>query len=1453
MKYLNLCQEKSVELCLIIAVMLITAVSGYSQCSLSCNGTTQVSLSSTCNAIITPNMILSDNGISCMGGSLSVVVSDDYGPMPGGNEVTSEYMGQTLTAMVIDATSGNSCWGNIIIEDKLGPAITDCPMGFITMDCPDMTTYSGPTFTDNCDGDLTAVLLTEDITTPCDPGIIKEIVQTYSAVDNKGNVATNQCTVRLRLNRFSCDRVTYPDSLLISDNTALSCAVVSDYDANGNGRIDEGELTPAEFGVPFYTLEPEPGVFDTVLLYPYPDIYCNTVVTFEDIVLPKIGCTQKIMRRWLINEWHCDGENSCNYTQLIEITDNEGPEVTCQPTLELTTNTLIAAPGGTYGDFNCGAEVSLPLPEGTDNCSEDIKYDVTYPTGHINDYDGGKITLPMGTNVVLFTVYDDCYNSSTCHIALNIVDNTPPIAICDQNTTVSLTSGGTATVRSESFDDGSYDDCKMHCSLVRRMDNGTCVCRVPEFCDLTYLGNRNGSNYYLSNYKIAASIAKNRATSYGGGLVTFEDEDEESWLTGEVRKRWSDRFWIGIKRQGDAFLNEDHTALEYTNWATDQPSLGIGEDCVMVTPNNQWNDAPCSSEQRYVLEIAEGCGFSSGAKFCCEDAGAEHMVVLRVVDFYGNFNDCMVSLTVQDKSAPRLTCPSNMTVDCDHLYDRNDLDSAFGSLEIGESCGSNIFPSVDIDFDECGSGTITRLWNAHATDDINSQIVSHCKQIITFENNNPFDGDEIICPVQDTTITGCDIPGNFGPEVMGTPTYLAGVCDRIGVDFDDRLFNFNNNNGDACFKIIRTWDIIDWCQIDPLTNSNRTWSCHQVIKVSNSIRPVISGDKAVNICSYDASCSQADVELEVWGEDDCTEAANLKWSYSVFLGSIDSAPNLSATPDSTVTGTGDHVVASGKYPLGSHIIRWTFFDGCGNAATSDQPFTVTNCKAATAYCINGLAVELMPIDEEEDGIIDFGMIELWASDFDAGSYHPCGYPVQLSFSADVTDTNKTFDCLTRGNQIVEIWATVTTPTGEQVQTYCTTFVDIQDNMNACQGQRMVNVDGQITTEESKTVENIEVVLEGSPMEAMTNDSGEYAFPNMAPGGDYVINPYSNHDVLNGVSTLDLISIQRHILGLELLDSPYKQIAADIDNNKTINGVDLVELRKLILGLYTELPANDSWRFVDKGYAFNNVENPLGESFTEDYEIQSLNADMNVDFVAVKVGDVNNSAIVEIEAGKRVSSTNNTTVIVGDVTGSAGEMITVPVALNQGNDILGYQLGLEVSKDLEILEVTSTQANFDQSNYVVNEDNSIVISYGNESAIAGDRLFEVVAIIKNQELSTSPITISDRRIKSEIYSIDKDILTPIMENNQSSALSVTQNTPNPFNESTSVLVQLDDASTVNITITDVHGKIVSVVERELNKGSHNLVVSEKQLGAAGIYYLSVQTNKANQTIKMVLID
>ncbi|MBT8233148.1 MAG: T9SS type A sorting domain-containing protein [Saprospiraceae bacterium] len=1611
----------------------------YSQdppCSLACNGSTQVSIDVNCEADITAEMILNDQVTSCSAGNFEVTVSNQYGQIPN-PIVDPSYIGQDLYAKVTDLNSGNSCWGNIILEDKLGPLLEECPTDPVDIKCSDFSILDGPVYMDACEGFAEPILVSESIDPICDPDYIKTITRTYSAVDSKGNRAPN-CTIIYQLLRIDFDDVSCPPSYSKDNNNALSCDgtwsnnqlcdkselfTVLDTDTDGDGVFDvdlrwddnnNGYPDPEEVGSPTITTIIN-GELEEVSLYPFPDVYCNATMLYTDVELPKVGCSRKIMRTWTLREWHCDGEQmyTCPDPQILEILDFTPPEISCPEPLQITTNTIMGATSTSYGSVTCGSSVGIPLPEASDNCSTNLRFDVNYEGGFEGNYDGfSPIVLPMGVNSVEYAVYDECYNSSTCIVQVEIVDNTPPVAICDQYTAVSLTTGGEAVVKAHTFDDGSYDDCKTHCMLVRRMtpDQDNCDCKVPEFCGLNYVGENNGSYYYISTYNSSANIAKKRAAAYGGSLAIFENQVEEDWLVSKVRQNYGDRFWIGMKRFGNSFLWDNHDPLTYENWTPGRPAssetrvdltvhstvgnsvlvsdgafvnnvddmvsnltvsqgpapsivdiswnwlaprtgsftvddginmkllyyngykwesiyterytgvnttntiepflditqsgsfrfsipanaacgtnyfriaiednafasdiilgdYGNGDcsshydnadvafevlsgecagDCVLMSSDNYWYDAPCLEEVPYILEIKDICGFSTKVNFCCSDVGTDQMVVFRVIDIFGNYNDCMVNIDVQDKVAPSLICPPNTTVDCDAAFNPSNLTPQFGYPTLLDDCGADVEEDGINELTSCNLGTFTRVFTA--TDEGGRS--STCKQIITFENPDPFTGtNDIVCP-RDSVLVGCMIMADLTPEQLGEPQFMTERCGLLGTNSHDEIFTFNSTNGDACFKVLRTWEIIDWCQ-----SSLPIASCVQTIKVTNDIKPTVSAGDSVEVCTYDNDCAFGYIELSSSGSDDCTDSLDLRWRYSIYTGELGVGPKSYSTPYQEYSGDGNKTGFSGDFPIGTHVVRWTYFDRCGNATSKDQVFTIYNCKAPTAYCLSGIAVDLMPMDFNGDGEPDFGMVELWASDFNAGSSHPCGYDVFLSFSPDTSDRFIQFDCTSRGDTLVEIWASVVGYNGTLVQSFCTSLVNVQDNNFACQGQmeETVDVGGSIFTETLESVGEVNVNLDGSPLSEMTNEFGEYAFPEMPMGGEYIINPSNNLNPLNGVTTLDLVQIQRHILGLDKLDSPYKIIAADVNKDNNLSTIDLLELRKLILGIYDELPNNDSWRYVDNAYKFVDPQNPLDENFTEDYYINKLESDMNIDFIAVKIGDVNSSATTSYTSGVIDQRSRSISLIkIEDQNFEAGELIQVPVNFDETFSN-GFQFTLDYNSSLiDIESLEGTDGSFTNANYKV-KGNNVVVSYHSQTGtpVDGD-VFVINAVAKTSGSLSEAINISSELIASELYQVNGEIKQPKLDFGSKvsdNKFELFQNSPNPFTDLTTVSFNLEKDEKVSISVTDVQGKLVKQFTQTYLKGLNTITVRSEDLNNSGIFYMTLKTDNNIATVKMVAI-
>ena len=144
----------------------------------------------------------------------------------------------------------------------------------------------------------------------------------------------------------------------------------------------------------------------------------------------------------------------------------------------------------------------------------------------------------------------------------------------------------------------------------------------------------------------------------------------------------------------------------------------------------------------------------------------------------------------------------------------------------------------------------------------------------------------------------------------------------------------------------------------------------------------------------------------------------------------------------------------------------------------------------------------------------------------------------------------------------------------------------------------------------------------------TDAQGDFQFINVPVGGTYSIKPMHDINDLNGVTTYDLVLISKHILAIEPFDSPWKMVAADANQSGSITTFDIVETRKVILGINQAFPANTSWRFLPAYTIFGNPANPFMGGLPPD-NISVINLQANytgANFKGIKIADVNNTAI-----------------------------------------------------------------------------------------------------------------------------------------------------------------------------------------------------------------------------------
>ncbi len=373
---------------------------------------------------------------------------------------------------------------------------------------------------------------------------------------------------------------------------------------------------------------------------------------------------------------------------------------------------------------------------------------------------------------------------------------------------------------------------------------------------------------------------------------------------------------------------------------------------------------------------------------------------------------------------------------------------------------------------------------------------------------------------------------------------------------------------------------------------------------------------------------------------------------------------------------------------------------------SSDPTQLGDFAPPTITCVNGVSVNIMPS----------GMVNLWAPDFLLSATDNATPEDQLKFAVRKAGTgtgfpldalgnplfNTVFACNELGTNGVELWAKDLAGN----TAHCLTYVIVQDNLGNCIGQP-TNWVIQICakTEQTDGIEEAQYDIVGS------NPNGpfyvnELVGPNSACGyfevplgSDVTCAPVKDDNPLNGVTTYDLVLISKHVHGIEPLNSPYKIIAADANRDGMVTLEDSVELYKLILGIYTELPNNTSWRFVDKSFTFPNANNPFETSFPESITVQNIQSVLWADFVAIKVGDVNNTAIanMNLEPVERSAPQETPTATIGQPSpnpadGAASLPVYLPNAENlhlEISDLSGKVLwvnDLQLEKGSHALEI-----------------------------------------------------------------------------------------------------------------------------------------------------------------------
>ncbi|MDQ3017431.1 MAG: hypothetical protein M3R25_12020, partial [Bacteroidota bacterium] len=275
-------------------------------------------------------------------------------------------------------------------------------------------------------------------------------------------------------------------------------------------------------------------------------------------------------------------------------------------------------------------------------------------------------------------------------------------------------------------------------------------------------------------------------------------------------------------------------------------------------------------------------------------------------DDCGNTTTCVQMILVDDSTAPVLSCPPNVTIQCT----ANTLPANTGTATAIDNCDTGpvvTYNDVSITGSCINEKTITRTWTA--TDACGNS--SSCIQIILVDDSI---APVLTCPPNMTIeCTASTLPANTGSATSTDNCDVAPVVNYTDVTVA--------GNCAVEYTIQRTWSTSDAC--------GNISTCLQSIFIDDSTLPAITCPPNITI-----ECSAS------------TLPAN--------TGTATSTDNCDSNPTVTFTNT----IIGGGCPQESVIQRlWTSTDHCGNINTCLQIITVDDSVNPVITCPIDVTIE----------------------------------------------------------------------------------------------------------------------------------------------------------------------------------------------------------------------------------------------------------------------------------------------------------------------------------------------------------------------------------------------------------------------------------------------------------------------------------------------------------------
>jgi len=897
-----------------------------------------------------------------------------------------------------------------------------------------------------------------------------------------------------------------------------------------------------------------------------------------------------------------------------------------------------------------------------------------------------------------------------------------------------------------------------------------------------------------------------------------------------------------------------------------------------------------------------GGGWSTEVPFCCEDACEGNKVTIEVIaiDHSGNVARQWVDVEVEDKTAPtvqKVLPDLNISCWAYNNYYRDSIAAGnyevFGVYElyqkdiyagepgytiirdreclledespeyyrfyedtianglILENCILQISETQKVHFERCGEGWIERKFvfkGACNSIKADSTVIT---QKIYIYNDCPLQEREILWPVADTSVYGCHY---VDIETEGPKLKHEDECREIGINYSDRIIDVLYNADSTCLKVVRTWAIIDWCrQTAPyhedwmFSQNHHYYEFEQIIYFKNLEGPEIAGCEFDSVCIGQNCVGTLDRTIQV--TDDCTPSDQIDVSWTVYKGGDYGYQPIAAADT-------NHAWVQGL-EIGEYKIVWKAVDECHNETICANEFVVKDCVKPSPVCVTSSTIRLIPIDLDENGSVDTAVAEIWADELNASSYDNC--QDELDFRLRIKGTGKLdqsgqlmmpdsaetflkFSCEDIGTVSVELWVVDQSGNAD----FCEVLIIVQAPIEGCSGQ-LGRVRGTVSSIKGAGIEEVTMMIEDANKNervAISDSKGQYDFKNwLMNQSTYQLRPSKIDRPIDGISTLDIIKISKHISYKELLENDMEEVAADANQDGRVSVLDMITLRKLLLGKIDELPIDQQWKFYNKNRV-GTSELSLAFNYLE-----------LLTFTGVKVGDVNGD-ISNYNPSAR-STGNPVLLSYVDRSFNEGEEFDVEFLVSEELTLEGLQLAFKVNEDvLELLSASSDPMKMERENWSVHS-GELRVSVSDEDPLVLEEggVLRIRMKAKNSGKLSNSVALSGNSISSEVYtyagnteSVNLNAIDPY-----GLEIDLSQNFPNPFERATTFVLKVSESVKAYSTIYDMTGKRYQIYEHQFSAGRNEIVVNRQDLGNPGIYVYELVIGDERILKKMILTD